>query len=810
MRIRQLASDTFADAAFALRSFRRSPGWTLVTLVTIALGVGASTAVFSVADTFLVRPLDYRDASRVYAVALKGMIPRGTITLPLPTDVVRAWPSDTRTIEDVTTFGPGPDAILRGDLEDVELTTGAIDVNFLAFSGARPIIGRGFTVEETTPNGPGAVLLGEDFWRRHMGGSAEVLGRALPLELGGVPESRLRTVVGVMPSSVRLPDFKLERPDVWLPFAGSAGAKVRHIAVRLKPGVAPELVSEELTGLVERSGAIDAQDLALRPQIRLTRPQDALPFRQALLLLTGAVALLLLIACSNVSHLLLQRGLTRERELAARLALGAHRGRLVRQLVTESALIALAGGALAALVGWGALELLAALRPANEPALTYLSTTSGVIPLAAGTAIAIGLIVGALGALHSVHGRLGESLRSGGSSTPRAHGRVRATLVVGQVALSVSLLLGAIVLTRTVIDYGRVRLGFDPRDVHAISFGNRDLNAAQSPERIAAMAATIRAEAERTLGPRDLTIAATATTGWSFASAFEDRERIGSVGPAGVTGINFVAPDYFAVLRMPLLAGRTFDVGSGGRDEVIVNQTLARQLAENGDALGRQYRFRAARAGVAEPWQTVIGVVPDMITDRLAGEPQPMLYRPYPGDAIGTTLIVRLPSPEAGIVLRRLAKSVQSDALRWNLVSVNERIEQTTAGPRFTMAVLVLFAGSGVLLAAIGLFGVLSYNVGVRTREIGIRVAFGAPRRSVAGLVLRDAIGQVVLGTALGLLGGAALGRLAQVSFYDAAASDMTSFAVAAASMLIVSLVACISPLFRAMRVDPAVALRSE
>lgn len=810
MRTRQLAIDAFADSAFAIRSFRRSPGWTLVTLVTIALGVGASTAVFRVADTFLVHPLDYRDASRVYSVALEGTLPREVIPLPMPTAVVREWPGSTRSIEAVTTFGPTPGALLRGDSDDTEVKTASIDADFLAFAGVRPLIGRGFTADETTPQGPGAVLIAEGFWRLHFGGSPEVLGKTVRLDVGGDPDTRLLTIVGVMPASVTLPDFRFDRPDVWLPLAGGAGAKVRRVAVRLKAGVSPDVARGELMDVVERAGAIDPLDRVLNPQLRLSRPQDALPFRQALILLTGAVIALLLIACSNVSHLLLQRGLTRERELAARLALGAHRGRLVRQLVTESLLIALAGGALAALVGWGALELLTKLRPASEPALTYLSTTSGVIPLAAGLAIAVGLAVGVFGALHSVHDRLVESLRNGGSSAPLTHRRLRSTLVVGQIALSVTLLLGAIPLTRAVIDLGRVRLGFDPRDVYAVSFGSRDVNATPSPEHLAARAAAIRDEAERAFGSRDLTIAATATTGSAFPSAFEDRESAGTVGPPGVTGINFVAPDYFSVLRLPLVAGRTFDAGSGEGNEVIVNHTLARRLAADGNVLGRQYRFRAARNGISEPWQTVVGVVPDIITNRLVREPEPMLYRPYPGDAIATSLIVRHPGPDAAAALRRFAKSVQADALQWRVLSVNARIEQSTAEPRFAMVVLVLFAGSGVLLAAVGLFGVLSYSVGVRTREIGIRVSLGAPRRSIAGLVLRDAIGQAVLGTALGLTGAAVAGWLTRVSFYGVEGSDATTFAVAAAAMLLVSLVACISPLFRAMRVDPAVALRSE
>jgi putative ABC transport system permease protein len=598
------------------------------------------------------------------------------------------------------------------------------------------------------------------------------------------------------------------RPDVWLALIDHA--KIRGATVRLKPGVSPEAASEELTAILDRAGGVDPAVRPLQPRMRLSRPQDDLPFRQALILLTGAVILLLLIASSNVSHLLLQRGLARERELAVRHALGAHRGRLVRQLVTESTLLGLAGGALAMLVGWGALELVAGLRPTSLPALSYLSTTRGVIPLAAGLAIAVGLTVGVLGALHVAHEHLGQSLRIGASSASPAHRRLRGTLVIGQVALSTILLAGALLLVRVVFDLKRVHLGFDPHDLYAVSFHGRDLNAPQSPESLVAFAAMIRDLGERQIGSRDVTIAAAATTGMAFQSAFESGEHPGAAGSSGFTGINYVAPDYFAIMQMPLIAGRTFDEGSRSRNEVIVSRSLAQQLGHDGNVVGRQFRFRAKEAGVVEPWQTVIGVAPDILTNRLERAPRPMLFQPFPGGGIGTTLIVRLPREDAGDVLRRFAGSVQPDRLTGRVTNVDEQVEQSLAEPRFTMSVLVVFAGSGVLLAVIGLFGVLSYSLGMRTREIGVRITLGATRQSIAGLFVRDAMGQVALGTGIGLAGAAGVERLLRMSFYGVESIDTTTFILAAASMLLASLVACAGPVFRATRVDPAVAIRAE
>jgi len=808
MRPRQVASDAVTDTAFALRSFRRSPGWTFVTLLTIALGVGASTAVFSVADTFLIRPLAYRDASRVYTVALQGSISGEAISLPIPADVVREWRNSARTLEAAATYDGGPSAYLRGDPADVSIKTVFADSAFLAFAGARPVIGRNFTSQEVTPNGPRAILLSEGFWRRQFGGSPDVLGRVVRLELGGEPESRPSTIVGVVPASLVLPDFRFERPDVWLPFIH--GKRVRAIAVRLTPGASPKAASEELTAILERAGGIDPDDRTLQPSIRFSRPQDDLPFRQALLLLTVAVIFLLLIACSNVSHLLLQRGVARERELAVRHALGAHRARLVRQLVTESALLGLAGGALAMLMGWGTLEVLAWLRPTSLPALSHLTTTRGVVPFAAGLAIAVGLIVGVLGALHVAHGHLGQALRTGASSAPLGHRRLRGTLVVGQIALSAILLAGAILLIRTVFDFERVRLGFDPHDLYAVDFRERDLNAVQPRERRVAFASMVRGLAERHLGSRNLTIAGEATAdGVSFASAFETSERPGVVGPSGFTGVNYVAPDYFSVLRMPLIAGRTFDEGSSSRAEVIVSRSLAQQLWPDGNVVGRQFR-NSRREGALQQWQTVVGIAPDILVNRLDRATRPTLYRPFPETDFGTALIVRLSRKDAVDVVRRFARSVHPDPLTWRVTDMNAEVEQSLAEPRFTMFVLVLFAASGVLLAAIGLFGVMSYTLGMRTREIGVRITLGATRRNIAGLFVRDAMGQAALGTGIGLAGALGVARLIRMSFYGVQSFDTMTLVVAAGSMLLACLAACAGPLFRATRVDPVVAIRAE
>jgi len=270
-----------------------------------------------------------------------------------------------------------------------------------------------------------------------------------------------------------------------------------------------------------------------------------------------------------------------------------------------------------------------------------------------------------------------------------------------------------------------------------------------------------------------------------------------------------VAPDYFSVLRMPLIAGRTFDEGSSSRAEVIVSRSLAQQLRPDGNVVGRQFR-NSRREGALQRWQTVVGIVPDILVNRLDRATRPTLYRPFPETDFGTALIVRLSRKDAVDVVRRFARSVHPDPLTWRVTDMNAEVEQSLAEPRFMMFVLVLFAVSGVLLAAIGLFGVMSYTLGMRTREIGVRITLGATRRNIAGLFVRDALGQAVLGTGIGLAGALGVARLIRMSFYGVQSFDTITLIVAAASMLLACLAACAGPLFRATRVDPVVAIRTE
>jgi predicted permease len=809
-----------ADVRYALRSLGRAPGWTAVALLTIALGVGATTSVFSVADALLVRPVPYPDGGRVYFARRQFSIDGRLVPSPLPIAAVAAWRTHARTIEAAVPYRY-VDGQLGSGASATDIFGTMIDDALLRFAGGHPLIGRSFTGQELVAGGPRAVLLAEPFWRRQFGASTDVIGKVVSLN------DRPTTIVGVVPASVAIPDFRLPPPDVWLPLIAAPTDFVNGVLVRLKRGVSAKAATEELDAILQHEPIGDSPRLsrmrrpgqaAIVTTLRLTKPGSDLTIRQALLMLTAAVALLLLVACTNVAHLLLARGATRQRELAVRHALGAARRRLLRQLVTESVVLALAGAALAAFVGWGGLTLLAAARPANLTPLAYVSSRRSVLMIASVLAIGCGLGIGLLAGLRTAHRDLGMQLRASASSVLGTSRRLRASLVVGEVALSAILLVGALLLIHAVFDLQRTRLGFDARGLYELTFRARQT---MPPAERVSLGAALRARTTANPEIEGVTLAGNAPSphGWVMLSVLETPEHPATSTdvPSG-TSINFIASDFFSILRMPLLSGRPFDSGSFERNEAVISTSLAHLLWPQGSAIGQRFRNALAKPdGSHEPWRTVVGVVPDVIAD-LSGEgsAHPAIYRPVEAaepdgpTARSVVLIVRLAPGASAARLAAFAKSVAPRGSEASIDNVRERIDQTLAEPTFLMGILTTFAALGVVLAAIGLFGVISYTVGQRTREIGIRMALGASRGTVARLVVGDGVRLALAGIVVGLAGAVAATRLIENLLYGVSRFDPFSFVAGATLLLAVAVVACVVPMLRATGVDPAIAVRAD
>jgi predicted permease len=799
-----------ADVRYALRSLGRAPGWTVVALLTIAIGVGATTTVFSVADTFLVRAIPYPHASRVFIAKRQFAIDGTKAGAPLPIAAVRAWRANARTIEAPIAYR-FVDGRLGTGAAAVDVRGAMVDTGFLAFAGAHPLLGRNFTSADAGPDGATVVVLGEDFWRSHYGGSRDVIGKVEQFGSGR------RTIIGVFPASLAIPEFGIKAAEVYVPLSPAPNLIVNGVLVRLRPDVSADAARAELDVIFNNSHIAMPPfflgDRAVR--LELTRPQDNLKIRRALLMLVGAVGLLLLVACSNIAHLLLARGAARQRELAVRHALGAGRTRLVRQLVTESVVLVLFGGVLAALVGWAGLHLLMALRPADLVELTHVSTDHGVLLIASVLAIVCGVAIGLLAALRTAHGGLAAVLRVGAASTAAQGRRLRASLVIGEVALSATLLVGALLLIHAVFDLQRTQLGFDARGLYAVTLPIPGGSDASSRD---AFTVQLRQAAATIPGMEKMTVAGSSPQPhyWRELAMLETPERLTAAGDsleAQPVAANLVAPDYFATLGMPLLAGRTFDAASPAANEVIISRTIAQQLWPGNEAIGHRFRNAAPRPGApAAAWMTVVGVVPDMVEDLLESGGRPAYYRPLDAvpTALSLTFIARLRGDAPAAGLARFAASMRPDKSVPVVESVGAQIDESMANPRFVMRILVMFAGVAVLLAAIGLFGVISYSVNQRTREIGIRMTLGATRRSIGRLVVGDGIRLALTGIAVGLVGAVAATRLIQSSLYGVPRLDPFSFGVGAALLLVVAVLACVVPTLRATAVDPAIAVRVE
>ena len=637
------------------------------------------------------------------------------------------------------------------------------------------------------------------------GGARDVVGKSIVLD------NATYTIVGVAPSSLTLPLLDLPRSDVWLPFVVHPDERTITVVARLAPNASVDVVAAELQTILDRTG-VDPM-AGLTATMKVEHPTDTLTYRRGLLMLSGAVALLLLVACINLAHLLLARGVARERELAVRYALGAGRTRLIRLLITESLIVAVAGGALAIFVGWAGLRLLAASHPVKMFALAHVTAGFSLVVVAAAVACVAGIAIGLLTALRIARSGIGEALRTGAFSSRARGSRLRSTLVVGEVALSAVLLVGALLLIHAVYDLQRTRLGFDAHGLYSISFNTRASQLTQ-PEQRAAFGDLLRGQAQRLPGVEAVTLADTPPTNSRrlLAVLESDEQPAPPNAPATAVPSAVVAPDFFATMRMPLIAGRTFDSRSAANGEIIISQALARTLWPDGNAVGHRFRQATVNAATANmPWWTVIGVAPDIITRTLLdAKPEPAMYRPIDDDwgAGRITLVVRLKTDDAASALQKLAMAVRPGTSMPVVTGLEEHMNETAAEPRFTMVVLITFATLAVVLAATGLYGVIAYTVAQRTREIGVRIVLGASRTMIARLVIGNGLRLAVTGVVIGLIGAMGATRVIEHLLYGVSRLDPFSFVGGAALLVAISVLACVVPMLRATSVDPIVAVR--
>jgi putative ABC transport system permease protein len=798
------------DLRYALRLLRTRPGFAGVAILTLALGIGATTAIFSVVHAVLLSPLPFRDADRLVQVRIVGG--NGGL-FPLPDTDFLAWRAENRTADAVAVFNTEA-ATLTGDGPPERLSAAAVTDRFFDVLGARPLLGRVLQEGDDKPGAPKTAVISYGLWTRRFHGDPAIVGRAIALD------SESHTVIGVMPADFRFPKADV---DVWQVLTMNEpprrGPFYTSGIARLRPDVRIDELQANLAtiaaGLRRRYPGPDAWRLDAVPL------QDAIvgDVRAILYALLGAVGFLLLIATANVANLLLARAASRDREMAVRGALGAGRARIAAQLITESVVLAIVAGAAGLLVAaWGTRALLV-LAPEGLPRLAEVRMSMPVFGFTFAIAAICGVLFGVAPAARASKTPLVETLKEGGrGGASLSHRRAQRLLVVSEIALALMLSVGAGLMIRSFAALQRVSPGFEPS--HLLTF-RLSLPGARYDTR-----AKVRTFYE-TLVQRLEALPGVRAAGLTVSLPPHLLSMTDNFTPEGMTlppntaaplgPLLFVSERYFTALGAPLVRGRFFNERDdrGAPEVVIINETLAQQYFRGRDPIGKRLKDGGPERpiGPNNPWMTIVGVVGDVSYSGLAAPPEPTVYYPFRQATTTTQYVVARTTgdPRAvGAAARDIVATLDQDLPIVHLSTMDELMTASVASPRFRTTLVGIFAAVGLLLAAIGIYGVISYAVTERTHEIGVRAALGADRGDLLRLVLGEAMALAAAGVALGLCGAFATTRLIRALLFRVEPTDPITFAGISLVLLAAALAASYIPARRAMRVDPMVALRYE
>jgi predicted permease len=805
------AHDMLNDLRFAARALRRSPAFTAAAVACVALGIGMTTTIFSTVHAVLIRPLPYPDADGLVAIYAQSAS-RGARGVNISIPDYLSWREMNRSFESLGMW-TWTTHTLTDDTGAERVEGASVTAGVLTALGVRPLIGRGFIPEEETEGRNRVVVLGHDLWQRRLGG-APLVGRTIAID--GVAH----TVVGIMPPNFNFPD----RGQLWVPFvpdpAGeSHGNRAYAGAVaRLHPGLSVEDARREMNAISARLAAEFPNDNAEWAAEVLTMREDLTgDLRKPLLVIFGAVGLVLLIACANVANLMLARGTARSREIAIRVAIGAGRARLARQVLAESLVVALAGGAIGAALAVGGVALLRALLPADMPFYIQLRVEpiAWIFALAASavTALSFGLVP----ALRAGAVDAGSSLRDGskGMTATVRQGRLRGALVVAEIALSLILMIGAMLFIRSYRALEHTTLGFDEQGILSVRVSLPYAAYPQRPPRFAfydALFTRVRAmPGVETVGSAQ----GIPFRGWNVESRLMiDGRPVPPNGAEAGAHYQYVTPDYFAALGIPLLRGRALTAADrdSAAPAVLINEEFARRWLGGEDPLGKRLRFGDAKS--EDPWVTVVGVVGDFRHYRLPEPMRPAVYLPYASmPLLSQTLVIRTSLPDPLVLVpsvRAAIRELDPNVAAYEVQTIDEVVSRSLWRQRFQGEVLGAFAVLALFLTAVGIYGVVSYAVAQRTRELGVRIALGATRRDVLGLVLAQGARLALVGVAIGVVAALGLSRVVASLLHGVGPMDPLTFITVSATLAGVAIAACYVPALRATRVDPLVAMRAE
>jgi putative ABC transport system permease protein len=807
----------FADVRYGLRMLRKNPGFAVVAVLTLALGIGATTAIFSVVDTVLLHPLPYPDADRVVNISRTGV---GS-SMPMFT----YWAQNNPGFADLAAYTAPIGMNLEGaDKLELAKATKA-SRNYFRLFGANPLLGRSFTEEEDRPGGPGVLVMSYGLWQRRFGGEPSIVGKAITL--GGASY----TVIGVAS-----PQFKPEPPtDAWVPLQADVNstdqAHVLTVCGRLPSGATLALANSWMRVVGKRYVETHPEQLGNDDKIQVTFLREKMTgeIRPALLLLLGAVGLVLLIACANVANLLLARVTGRQKEIAVRAAIGAGRGRIARQLLTESLLLAVAGGVLGLLVGsWGVRALLAVM-PGSLPRVQEMTSVPALDPWIAAFAILLAIVTGALFGLFPAaqlwRMELATSLQQSGrraGGSPKQN-RTRGMLVAAEIAIAVPLLCGALLLVRSFAAMHNVSLGFDAHNLLTMEVSLAGPGYSKSGE-VDRLARQFIARVERIPGVESAAVANSLPL-WGTQDMIFDIPGHAPLKEYKFTGDvqwRFVTAHYFDLLRIPLLSGRLLRDEERGKT-VVINQAMARQFWGGANPVGHTIFIGPGLGPTIEEGLTeIVGVVGD-VRERLNGDFPPTMYQAPLQIPDAAMVIVNglqshaiLVRTRPGVAPMSVSESVQQALLAGgklpatNIRTMEQAGLNSTERQNFNLLLLGLFATMALVLAAIGIYGVMSYSVEQQRREIGIRAVLGANRGGIIRLVLQQALRMTTVGVVIGIAAALGLTRLLSAQLFGVRPLDPVTYITVPSILLAAAMAAALIPAWRAMRVDPMVALRSE
>jgi putative ABC transport system permease protein len=806
-----LMSGFIQDVRYAIRALVRAPGFAAVAITTLALGIGATTIVYSLVDGILLRPLPIHEPDRVLLARELGS-DGVEFSLAWPNFV--DWKARARSFSNLAAWSGLP-TNLTGVDQPRRLMARQITWNLLDVLGVQPVLGRGLTEADDQPGAERVCLVSYGFWQRELGGTASALGRVLTLD------ERPYVVVGVLPR-----DFTIARQeDIFRPLGGflqpgsSLLGRGNHNGLaaigRLAPGATVESARAELAGIAanlakEYPETNSGQSAAARPLFEVLVSDS----RPMLAVLLGAVLAMLLIACVNLANLLLARSSGRAQEIAVRRALGAAGWRIGRQLLTESMFLGLIGGVAGALLAWAGFSAVLRLLPSDQPRIHIVALDSRVLLFAAGTSIFTGVLFGLLPAWQAATGSSLSLLRSGrvtGAATPRA--RTRQMLVLAEVALALVLLAGAGLMVRTMANLLWIDPGFQPSGVISAQMSLPNARYTRDQTR-----AFYGAAIDRLKGVPGVVSAAFTNSlpvqgsNWNSVFIVSD-QPVPARADLPSTAFTTVTSEYHETMGIRLLKGRLLlpSDGPNGTTVAVVNETFAKQFWPTGEAIGQ--RIKQGWPESQTPWREIVGIVRDVKTSGVSLDPGLQVYLPInqvPSTSVAVVVRTRLAPASMRSALEAALHSVDPNLPVYDIRTMDEVIGRGVGRERLTMVLLLGFAALALTMAAVGVFGVTTYTVSQRTYELGIRMALGADRLTVLGLVLRQELSACAIGIVVGLVGAVALSTVLQSLLYGVAPRDPATLATAAAVMIIVTFAAGYFPARRATRIDPVRAMRME